>query len=55
MVIYCLNCRKKTKNLDLKISEAKNGRIIMQPKCAACGIKKSIFVKKKKRSKNIIK
>ena len=55
MVIYCLNCRKKPKNLDLKISEAKNGRIIMQPKCAACGIKKSIFVKKKKRrSKNLL-
>ena len=54
MVIYCLNCRKKTKNLDLKISEAKNGRIIMQPKCAACGIKKSIFVKKKKEAKILL-
>ena len=46
MLIYCVKCRKKTKNLNPKILETKNGRIIMQSKCAACGIKKSRFVKK---------
>ena len=37
--------KKKTENLNSKISNTKNGRIIMQSKCAVCGIKKSIFVK----------
>ena len=37
--------KKKTENLNSKISNSKNGRIIMQSKCAVCGIKKSIFVK----------
>ena len=38
-------CRKKTKNLKSKIIKTKNGRLIMQSKCADCGIKKSRFVK----------
>ena len=47
MIIYCVKKKKrKTENLDSKIFETKNGRIIMQSKCAACGIKKSRFVKK---------
>ena len=29
------------------MSNTKNGRIIMQSKCAVCGIKKSIFVKER--------
>ena len=37
--------RKKTKNLKSKIIKTKNGRLIMQSKCADCGIKKSRFVK----------
>ena len=45
MITYCVKCRKKTENLDSKIFETKNGRIIMQSQCAACGIKKSRFVK----------
>ena len=45
MITYCVKCRRKTENLDSKIFETKNGRIIMQSKCAACGIKKSRFVK----------
>ena len=36
---------KKTKNLNLKILKIKNGRLIMQSKCADCGITKLIFVK----------
>ena len=45
MLIYCVKCRENTENLNSKIFETKNGKIIMQSKCAACGIKKSKFVK----------
>ena len=45
MLTYCAKCRKKTKNLDSKILETKNSRLIMRSKCAACGIKKSRFGK----------
>ena len=48
MLTYCVKCKKKKKkpeNLNSKMSNTKNGRIIMQSKCAVCGIKKSIFVK----------
>ena len=45
MLAYCVKCRKKTENLNSKISKTKNGRLIMQSKCADCGIKKSRFVK----------
>ena len=38
-------CKKETKDLNLKIFNAKNGRLIMQSKCSDCGFKKSIFVK----------
>ena len=44
MDTYCVKCRKKTKNLNSKTFETKYGRLIMQPKCADCGIKKSRFV-----------
>ena len=46
MKIYCVKCRKNTENLNSKIFKTKNGRLIMQSKCAECGIKKSRFVKK---------
>ena len=45
METYCVKCRKNTKNLNSKIFKTKNGRLIMQSKCADCGIKKSGFVK----------
>ena len=45
MKTYCIRCRKKTENLNSKIFKTKNGRLIMQSKCADCGIKKSSFVK----------
>ena len=41
-------CRKKTKNLNSKIFKRKNGRLIMQEKCADCGNKNSRFVKEQK-------
>ena len=40
-----MKCRKNAKSLNSKIFETKNGRCIMQSKCADCGIKKSRFVK----------
>ena len=40
-----MRCRKNTENLNSKIFKAKNGRLIIQSKCAECGIKKSRFVK----------
>ena len=45
MKTYCVKCRKKTKNLNSKILETKYGTLIMQSKCAYCGMKKSRFVK----------
>ena len=45
MEIYCVKCRKNTKNLNSKIFKTKNGRLIMQSKCTDCEIKKSRFVK----------
>ena len=45
MKTYCVKCTKNTENLDSKIFKTKNGRLIVQSKCPACGIKKSRFVK----------
>ena len=45
MKTYCVTCRKNTENLNSKIFFTKNNRLIMQSKCAECGIKKSRFVK----------
>ena len=45
MLTYCIKCRKNTKILDSNIFKTKNGRIIVQSKCAVCGIKKPRFVK----------
>ena len=39
-----MKCRKNTKNLSSKIFKTKNSRLIMESKCADCGIKKSRFV-----------
>ena len=40
MKTYCVKCRKKIENLNSKTFKTKNGRLIMQSKCADCGIKK---------------
>ena len=45
MGTYCAKCRKNTENLNTKILKTKNNWLIMQSKCAKCGIKKSRFVK----------
>ena len=45
MLNYCVKYRKNRNNLKSKIFKTKNNRLIMQSKCAVCGIKKSRFVK----------
>ena len=45
MLTYCVKYRKNTENLNSKIFKTKKNRLIMQPKCPVCGIKKSGFVK----------
>ena len=42
---YCVKCRKNTERLNSKIFKTKNGRLIMQSKCAECGIKTSRVLK----------
>ena len=45
METYYVRSGKNTENLNLKIFETKNGRLIVQSKCTECGFKKSRFVK----------
>ena len=45
MNAYCLKCKKETSNIDPKMVQTKNNRLLMQSKCSVCGTKKSIFVK----------
>ena len=40
MKTYCEKCRKDTENIGPKMVRTKNNRLIMQPKCPVCGIKK---------------
>ena len=44
MVTYCVEWRKSTEDLNSRIFQTKNDRLIMQSKCAVCVIKKSGFV-----------
>ena len=41
----CLKCRKVTKNINPRVSNASNGRETILSKCAICGSKKSRFIK----------
>ena len=45
MQTYCVESRKNTETLNSKIFKTKNGKLIMQLKCADCGIETSRFVK----------
>ena len=45
MKIYCVKCRKDTENIDSKMVETKNNKLIVESKCSVCRIKKSRFVK----------
>ena len=43
MLLYCLKCRKNSKNP--KVARTKNGRIMISLKCAVCDSKKLKFLK----------
>ena len=45
METYCLNCKKNTKNIDLKMSSSSTGKAMILSKCPICGSKKSRFIK----------
>ena len=45
MLSYCLKCKKNTESVNPKVSKTNNGKIILLPKCAICGSKKSRFMK----------
>ena len=45
MKSYCFKCRKDTKNINRRVSNASNGRRMVLSKCAICGSKKSTFLK----------
>ena len=45
MKIYCVKCRKDTRNIDPKMVRTKNHRLIMLSKCLVCGIEKLRLVK----------
>ena len=45
MLTYRLKCKKNTKNIDSKMLETKNGRLMLPSKRAICSSKKSRFMK----------
>ena len=45
MLTYCVKYRKGIENIDTKMVETKNNRLIIQSKCPFCRSKKSRFVK----------
>ena len=53
MLKYYLKCKRNTKNIDSKMLETKNGRLVLSSKCAICGSKTKIY--ERTRSKRIYK
>ena len=45
MLTSFLVCKKNAKNIDEKMMETKNSRLMLSSKCAVCGSKKSKFMK----------
>ena len=45
MLTYCLKCKRNTNNIDSKMLETKNGRLMLSLKCAIFGSEKSRFMK----------
>ena len=45
MKSYCVKRKKDTQKIHPKMFRTKINRLIMQPKCSECGIKKSRFIK----------
>ena len=45
--MYCLKCKKDTKDLNIKAFMTKNNRYMLKSNCNVCKGKKSKFVSKK--------
>ena len=45
--MYCLKCKKNTKDLNVKASITKNNRHMLKANCNICKSKKSKFISKK--------
>ena len=54
MLTYCLKCKRNTKNLDSKMLETKNGRLMLSSKYAIYGSKKSRFLKEEQEAKGLL-
>ena len=50
MELYCLKCKKHTKNINPQVSSTSNGKLMILSKCAISGSKKSKFINKQKAS-----
>ena len=44
--MYCLKCKRYTKNINPQVFSTSNDKLMILPKCTICGSKKSKFVKK---------
>ena len=44
MELYCLKCKKCTKNINPQVSSTSNGKLMILSKCAICNSKKSKFI-----------
>ena len=44
MNIYCLSCKKDTKNIDSKVIKTKNNRKLILSRCSICKNKKYTFI-----------
>ena len=45
MKTYCINCKKFTENKNSSVRKTKQKRLMRLSKCAACGKRKSTFIK----------
>ena len=45
MKSYCVKCRKDTKNINPRVSKARNDKTMVLSKCAIWDSKKSRFIK----------
>ena len=42
-IIYCLSCKKDTRNIDPKVVKTKNNKQVIISRCSICNNKKSTF------------
>ena len=52
MLLYCLQCKKKTESKNPRVVKTKNGKIILnnKSKCAVCDSRESKFIKEQQAS-----